>query len=47
MTEAEEHAIELLLSDPEIVAWLDPSGRARDDRAAAEDGADDERPEAA
>ena len=36
--EREETAVELLLSDPEIVAWLDP------DRAT---GDDDEPPQAA
>jgi hypothetical protein len=34
MTKREETAIELLLSDPEIVAWLEPDER--------DDGGDDE-----
>ena len=31
MTELEEAAIELLLSDPEIVAWLEPHESEDDD----------------
>jgi hypothetical protein len=31
MTEAEETAIELFLSQPEIVAWLEPQDDHRDD----------------
>ncbi len=31
MTKREETAIELLLSDPEIVAWLEPDERNDDD----------------
>jgi hypothetical protein len=46
MTEPEENAVELLLSDPEIVAWLD-LGNRRDDREAADGAADDESPRAA
>ena len=36
MTKREETAIELLLSDPEIVAWLEPDERS--------DGSDDDEP---
>ena len=33
MTEQEESGIELLLSEPEIVAWLEPDESADDDDA--------------
>jgi hypothetical protein len=36
MTEPEEAAIDLLLSDPHVVAWLDP-GPAADDEGDDED----------
>lgn len=47
MTEREENAIGLLLSDPEIVAWLDLGERKDVDRGAAGDDAADESPRAA
>lgn len=47
MTEPEENAIELLLSDPEILAWLD-LGEPKDvDRGSAEDDGVDESARAA
>jgi hypothetical protein len=42
MTDREETAIELLLSDPEFLSWLDPGESGRD-----EGDADDEPPRAA
>jgi hypothetical protein len=36
LTEQEEMGIELLLSEPEIVAWLEPRERADDEPADGE-----------
>ncbi|HXH98022.1 MAG TPA: hypothetical protein VNH40_12510 [Gaiellaceae bacterium] len=47
MTEPEEDAIELLLADPEIVAWLDLGKRTDDDRGRVDGAAEDESQRAA